>query len=357
MGAEFGLAVVPPCAHARSRACSREGIALNTFTADASSALGGPDWLVRRRADAWQRFSASSIPTEAEEVWRYSGIDAFDLGAYGPVSSSTSSASEPAIAFARRLADSLGPRAGLVITRNGSVEAIELSASAPEALSVAGGAVGTGTRRGTTPVSDSGAPETLGVLAPGRDAFGELHDAFMTDVVIVTVSGKTVVPDPVVVVHLVDPGAPDGPGVAVFPRTLVDLGSSSEAGVIELTASTGVGDTHPAGDESGTASGAALVIPVTELRVADDAHLHYGNLQVLDQRATSIATQASCVGRDGSLQSFTAGLGGRYARVRTDSDLVGQAGRTSLLAAYLGTNQQVHDFRTLQDHHAPRTES
>ena len=36
---------------------------------------------------------------------------------------------------------------------------------------------------------------------------------------------------------------------------------------------------------------------------------------------------------------------------------MGQAGRTSLLAAYLGTDEQVHDFRTLQDHHAPRTES
>ena len=121
--------------------------------------------------NAWERFSASSIPTEAEEVWRYSGIDAFDLGAYGPVSSSTPSTSEPAIALARRLADSLGPRAGLVVTRNGTVEAIELSASAPEALSVAGTGVG-GSGSGT-PVPDLGAPEALGVLAPGRDAFGE----------------------------------------------------------------------------------------------------------------------------------------------------------------------------------------
>ncbi len=67
--------------------------------------------------------------------------------------------------------------------------------------------------------------------------------------------------------------------------------------------------------------------------------------------------QTSRLGRDATLQSFTAGLGGRYARVRTDSALVGQAGRTSLLAAYLGTGEQVHDFRTLQDHDAPRTES
>ena len=49
---------------------------LTTFTADASSALGGPDWLVRRPRRGLAAFAASSFPTEAEEVWRYSGIDA-----------------------------------------------------------------------------------------------------------------------------------------------------------------------------------------------------------------------------------------------------------------------------------------
>ena len=75
------------------------------------------------------------------------------------------------------------------------------------------------------------------------------------------------------------------------------------------------------------------------------------------QAATELAVQASRVGRNATLRSFTVSLGGAYARVRTDSDLVGQGGHTALLAAYLGTDQQVHDFRTLQDHHAPRTES
>jgi len=302
---------------------------------------------VRRRAEAWERFAATSVPTEAEEVWRYSGIDGFDLDAYIPAPPPGAS-SESTLAVARRLADSLGPRAGLVVTRNGTIEAIEMDGSAPEALSVSN----------TRNAAKAGAtPEALGELAPGRDAFGELHDAFVADVVLVGVAPKTVVADPVVVVHLVDPGVHKKPGVAVFPHTFVDLGRSSEAGVIELTAPVTTGGPLPAGDESDTAPSSMLLVPVTELRVADDSHLRYCNLQVLGQGATSIALQASCVGRDASLQSFTAGLGGRYARVRTDSDLLGQAGRTSLLAAYLGTGEQVHDFRTLQDHHAPRTES
>src|ERR1019366_9629794 len=122
-----------PVSHPCPEPCER-GKPLTTFTAEASSALGGPGWLVRRRAEAWERFAATSVPTEAEEVWRYSGIDGFDLDAYAPAPLATSS--ESTVAVARRLADSLGPRAGLVVTRNGTIEAIEMEGSAPEALSV-----------------------------------------------------------------------------------------------------------------------------------------------------------------------------------------------------------------------------
>jgi Fe-S cluster assembly protein SufD len=131
---------------------------------------------------------------------------------------------------------------------------------------------------------------------------------------------------------------------------VVDLGTSAEAGLIELYV------TPPGPDRTGEAPG-ALVVPVTELDLADDARLDYAALQILGPGCWQVALQASRLGRDATLRSFTAGLGGRYARVRTDSDLTGPGGRTSLLAAYLGTGNQVHDFRTLQDHHAPRTES
>jgi Fe-S cluster assembly protein SufD len=285
-------------------------------------------------------------------VWRYSGIDAFDLDAFAPPAPRRAP-SEPALSIARRLADSLGPRAGLVVTHNAVVEAVEITPSAPETLSVSGAGAEVPGSASITP----GAPTSLGALAPGRDAFGELHDAFLADVVLVRVASKTVVPDPVIVVHLIDPDASTGLGISVFPHVLVELGVSAEAGLIEIMAPMVGSGALPAGDESETAPSSALVVPVTELHVADDARLRYGNLQVLGQGTTSLALQASRVGRDATLQSFTAGLGGRYARVRTDSDLVGQAGRSSLLAAYLGTGEQVHDFRTLQDHHAPRTES
>ena len=330
---------------------------LTAFTADASSALAGPAWLAARRAGAWERFAAGSLPHEAEEVWRYSGIDRFDLEAFAPAPPSDLGG-RSGLDVGRALAEPFGRRSALVVTRNGAVVGVEMAPAVPEdQLSV------------VSALSDSEAPAGLGDLAPAHDAFGELHDAFLADVVHIVVARKAVLSDPVVVVHLVDRVAPSR-SPSAFPRSLVHVGTSAEAGVIELIVSVDL--THGPGGHGGalavpvgeaaaeTADGptaAALVIPVTELEVEDDAHLAYANLQVLDQSCTQLAVQSSRVGRDATLRSFTVSLGGGYARVRTDSDLVGQGGHTSLLAAYLGTDRQVHDFRTLQDHHAPRTES
>ncbi len=217
MGIKGASVCRPPSAPARSTEPVREReTPLTTFTADASSALGGPDWLVRRRAEAWQRFAASNIPTEAEEVWRYSGIDAFDLEAFAPAPRASGEHSGPQLAVARRLADSLGPRAGLVVTRNGVVDAVEIStASSSDALVV------TGATDASSPVP---VPETLGELSHARDAFGELHDAFLADVVRISVARKAVFADPVVVVHLVEPERGAAQGVALFPRLLVEFG-------------------------------------------------------------------------------------------------------------------------------------
>jgi Fe-S cluster assembly protein SufD len=277
------------------------------------------------------------LPQEAEEVWRYSGIDRFDLDRFAPADPA-GRGTQPNIEVGRALAQPFGPRSALVVTYNGAVVAVDREQKVPDdQLSV------------TSVLADPEAPAGLGDLAPAHDAFGDLHDAFVADVVHIVVPEKVVLRQPVIVVHLVDSVASSGPA-SVFPRTLVRVGSSAEAGVIELVA----GVATEVGEPS---LSPALVIPVSELEVEDDAHLAYANLQILDQAATELAVQASRVGRNATLRSFTVSLGGAYARVRTDSDLVGQGGHTSLLAAYLGTDKQVHDFRTLQDHHAPRTES
>jgi Fe-S cluster assembly protein SufD len=100
-----------------------------------------------------------------------------------------------------------------------------------------------------------------------------------------------------------------------------------------------------------------LVIPVSEIQVADGAELSYVSVQALGPRTWQLAHQASAIGADATLDSFAVALGGSYARLRTDSALQGASGTSRLRAAFIGRNDQMLDFRTLQDHRAPHTTS
>jgi Fe-S cluster assembly protein SufD len=195
--------------------------------------------------------------------------------------------------------------------------------------------------------------ERLGALAVPGDSFELLHFALLTDAVSVEVDAGVVLADPVVIVHVIDPvGGTGGKSPVLVPHTVVSLAEGSEASVVELFV-TPAGDAVAAGDSGPS----ALVLPIAELQVADAAHLAYTGMQALPDSFWEIASQVSTIGRDASLRSFSAGLGGGYARLRSDSRLLGQNGHASLCAAYLGTGRQVLDFRTLQSHEAPRTES
>ncbi len=222
------------------------------------------------------------------------------------------------------LLEDIGPRAALLVARNGTIASAELSPG----LAGSGVAIGGVAEGGDDPV---------GSVAQAGDALVDLGTAFSKEPAVIEIPARAEVDEPLVVLNWVD-----AEGGAVFPRTVVRVGEGGRASVVEVVAST---------------DAASLVVPVLELDVADNAALSYLALQEQGPRTWSIAYQASKVGCDAELQSLTVALGGDYARVRTDSRLAGRGGSTSLLAAYFGTGQQMHDFRTLQDHDAPKTTS
>jgi Fe-S cluster assembly protein SufD len=186
-----------------------------------------------------------------------------------------------------------------------------------------------------------------------------LNDAFSVDPLVVDVAPGVVIDHPVVVVHVVSGGG----GTATFPRTFIRAGPGSRSGVIELVVdsdTTLLADLPaPAGGAGPSEQGAPehLVVPVTELRIGDDASLAYVSVQSLGQATWQLAHQASAIGAGATLDSFAVALGGDYARLRTDSALEGTAGTSRLRAAFIGRGDQMLDFRTLQDHLAPRTTS
>ncbi|PLS75217.1 MAG: Fe-S cluster assembly protein SufD [Actinobacteria bacterium] len=305
---------------------------MGSFTADAVAALPGPAWLRSRRQAAFERFAVADLPTDAEDVWRYSRIAELDLEAYAPLPAPSAPAPTADAAAAlphavRAVVDAAGERCGLVVMRNGGLVHSELDP----------GVVAKGVYVGALSALDGG-DALPGSVAGQVDAYVELATAFMPDAVVVRVPPGVVVGAPVVVVHWVD-----AEEAAVFPRLIVQAGEACGLTVLDHVAS------PPAL--------AALVAPVVELDVGDAAHVSYLSVQELGPKVWQVGYQASQVGRDATLNSTTVALGGDYARMRTDSRLAGPGGHSNLLAAYFGDNSQMHDFRTMQDHDAPKTTS
>jgi Fe-S cluster assembly protein SufD len=305
---------------------------LSAFSAAAVHDLGGPAWLARRRRDAFDRFAASALPTGDEEVWRYSRIGDLDLGRFRPVSGPSDATLPP---VAERFLEGFDGRAGLVVTSDGFLVTADLG----ETAAAEGVTIGLASERSD---AETVLGSVTGAFASGEtDAFADLADAFAPDAVVLVVPGTVEVAGPVVIVHVITAGD-DGSAKAVFPRTLVHLADNAAATVVELLVS---------GDE------AVLVLPTVELSAGDGARLTHDVVQHLGTSAWQIGRLFAAAGRDSTLKSFQASLGASYARMRTDSILTGQGGSSELLAAYFGDGDQMHDFRTLQEHVAPRTTS
>ena len=294
------------------------------FTPESSAAVPGPEWLRAKRAAAAERVARAELPTDAEEVWRYSRIGELDVDAYAPLAPDV--ATDPSVPEPlERVLSVAGERAGLVVLRNGRVAHLELD----ESLARRGVVLG--------PLADEHA-ELLGAVAPHDvDYFTRLNTAFVEAPVLVQVPAGVTVDKPIAVLHWIDVE-----NVAVFPRTIVRTGADADVTVVEYHTSTDV---------------AALTVPVVELDVEDAGRLHYLNVQQLGRQVWQIAYQASRVGRDATLDSSSVALGGDYARVRTDSAVSGKGATSNLLAVYFGDGSSMHDFRTMQDHVAPATTS
>ena len=293
---------------------------MSAFTAEAARARPGPDWMVERRSAAAERFAGAALPTSAEEAWRYSRIDRLDLDRYQPA---------PPAEGRDALAGDTRQWAGYVVCCNGFV----VKAVLDETLASKGVVVGD---LATAP----SAQEWLGTCSDAsRDAFVDLHDAFLGGGAFIKVPDGVVVDRPILVKH-----ESRGSALASFPHTLVVAGGDAEVSVLERFDSFDDDEEH-------------LTVPVTELVVGDAARVSYLGLQDQGQHVWQIALQRARVGQDATLRTSAVSLGGDYARLRTEALLAGPGGSSEMVAVYFANESQMLDFRTLQDHAAHHTTS
>ena len=269
---------------------------------------------------AAEAFASSELPSTDEEVWRYSRIDELDLGRYAPADASGTPLADGELPEA--VAGILGLAAGA-----GSVGVVTVDGRVVHQRSLGGADAGLSVEEVAT---------GAGLTGESPDAFGLLNAAFATPLLVRTQPGAVVAP--VVIVHWVS-----GSGVASFPRTVLDAGADSEVAILEVVLSDDGVD--------------ALVVPATELRVGKAARVGHLLVQQLGIDTWQLGHLDAAVEADATLTATAAGLGGAYARLRTDCRLVGRGATGNLRAIWFGEGDQTLDFRTFQEHAAPDTTS
>ncbi len=168
------------------------------------------------------------------------------------------------------------------------------------------------------------------------DAFTVLHDAFLAGGAFVHVPAGVVVEDPILVLHWCE-----GDGRGVVPAHARRRWARAR----EVTVL----------DRFGSPETDHLVDAVAELLVGDNAHLRYLSVQEHGSRTWHLGLQRAHVGRDATLRSRRRSRSAATTRACAASRCsTGQGAESDLLAVYFGDGDQMLDFRTLQDHDAPR---
>jgi len=276
-----------------------------TFTDYALATINASSDAMNRRA-AWDAFTALGLPTTVDEVWRYAPLGELDLDRYADPTSGEA----PALSdFAAQLA----ARCGLVVHLvDGAVVDVRGHLDGVSVESVA----------------------STWASHYDNDAFAQLNCALSPATVTLTVSAKTNVTTPILLVNTTQSSKS-------FPQVRIVVETSAQVSVVEYL-------------DGGRD---ALVVPLTEFDLADNAALQVSTYQRLDASAWHVARSTGRLGRDARLRQAVISLGAHYNRSRNDAQFLGTGAENELRTTFLGAGDQVHDFRTRQYHQVGRSRS
>ena len=262
---------------------------------------------------AWSAFESEGLPTTSDEVWRYAPLKDLVLDRFTVVE-------EPHTESDTEFAAQLCSRGGLVVRV------------------VDGYCTSTGDPIDGVVVDIEQSTQSLAGLALihryESDTFALLNVALAPATTVIRIGAGVNVERPIIVLNVSN-------ATSSFSRTQIELGRGASATVVEYF-------------EGGAE---ALVVPVSEYEIGDNALLQLITYQRLNPSAWHVARTTGFLHRDSRLRQAVIGLGAHYNRSRNDAEMLDSGAENELRTTFLGSGQQVHDFRTHQLHIAPRTRS
>src|SRR6202171_6512049 len=291
-----------------------------------------PDWFRDQQREAWKQFQALPAPTRKDQLWRFSSVDLLDLTPFkipGPLS-------EDDRRNVSKYSRGLDQVAARVIFANDQLIERDIVSEQLKKR----GVIFQPLERAMVEHADLFRKHFMSQPAVlGSAKFAALHKALVSSGTFLYVPRGVEIELPIEIFHWLH-----GENASVFPHLLLVADELAKVTVIESFRSL---DRQSPGFACG----------VNDLIAGPGAKITYVCAQTWGENVRALQMNTTTVDHDASALSLNLHLGGKYSRFESLSRLIGEGGRSDLLAVSVADGDQEFDARTLQDHVSPHTAS
>jgi Fe-S cluster assembly protein SufD len=291
-----------------------------------------PDWFRDQQSAAWNQFESLPNPTRKDQAWRFANVNLLDLSPfkYGDTLAETECAT--ILEQSRGLEEVAGR---MIFAGDQLIERDVISDQLKKR-----GVIFQSLERAMVEHAElfrkhfMSQPATL-----GSARFAALHKASVSSGTFLYVPRGVEIELPIEIFRWLRHD-----NMAIFPHLLLVTDELAKVTVIEHFRSC-----------SRTAPGFAC--GVNDLIAGPGAKVTYVCAQNWGENVVALQMNSTSVDHDAAAMSLNLNLGSRYSRFESLSRLIGEGGRSDLLAVAVAKHQQEFDARTLQDHVSPHTAS
>src|SRR5437016_9229151 len=291
-----------------------------------------PDWFRDQQHAAWQQFEALPNPTRKDQAWRFSNVALLDLAPFKSSAPLSEDDRKNVLKYSRGL-DHYAAR--LIFANDQLIERDVVSDDLKKR-----GVIFQPLERAMAEHADLFRKYFMSTEATlGSAKFAALHNALVSSGTFLFVPRRVEIELPIEIFHWLRHD-----NMSVFPHLLLVADELAKVTVVEHFRSC-----------SRTAPG--FTCGVNDLIAGPGAKVTYVCAQEWASNVIALQMNSTIVDHDASAMSLNLHVGAKYSRFESLSRLIGEGGRSDLLAVAVAKHQQEFDARTLQDHISPHTAS
>jgi len=291
-----------------------------------------PDWFHDQQREAWQQFEELPTPTRKDQAWRFANVALLNLAPFKISAPLSEDDRKNVLKYSR----GLDQYAGRMIFANAQLIQRDVVSEDLKKR----GVIFQPLERAIVEHADLFRKYFMSTEATlGSAKFAALHKALVSSGTFLFVPRGVEIEQPIEIFHWLRHD-----NMSIFPHLLLVTDELAKVTIIEHFRSC-----------NRTAPGFAC--GVNDLIAGPGAKVTYVCAQEWASNVIALQMNSTTVDHDASAMSLNLHLGSRYSRFESLSRLIGEGGRSDLLAVAVAKHQQEFDARTLQDHISPHTAS